>query len=69
MKKIPFLDVAGAYDELSEALDQAHHRVMKSGWFILGPEIRRHLPPRASTTQWSFPEIRNNSSFLADSMV
>lgn len=39
MKKIPFLDVAGAYDELSEALDQAHHRVMKSGWFILGPEV------------------------------
>lgn len=39
MRKIPFLDVSGAYKELGDALDQAYHRVMQSGWFILGPEV------------------------------
>lgn len=36
---IPFLDVKATYTELREELDQAYHRVMDSGWFILGNEV------------------------------
>lgn len=38
-QKIPFLDLRAAYLELQDELDAAHHRVMESGWFILGPEV------------------------------
>ncbi len=37
--KIPFLDVGAAYRELAGELDEACHRVMESGWFILGKEV------------------------------
>ena len=36
---IPFLDVAAAYAELKEEIDAAIHRVLDSGWFILGEEV------------------------------
>lgn len=36
---IPFLDLKAAYLELKDELDSAYHRVMESGWFILGPEV------------------------------
>jgi dTDP-4-amino-4,6-dideoxygalactose transaminase len=36
---IPFLDLGAAYQELRDELDAAYHRVMKSGWFILGAEV------------------------------
>jgi dTDP-4-amino-4,6-dideoxygalactose transaminase len=36
---IPFLDVAAAYAELQDALDEAVGRVMASGQFILGPDV------------------------------
>lgn len=35
---IPFLDLHATYDELKNELDDAYHRVMKSGWFVLGKE-------------------------------
>ena len=35
---IPFLDVKATYTELRAELDAAYHRVMESGWFILGKE-------------------------------
>lgn len=35
---IPFLDLHATYDELKSELDSAYHRVMKSGWFVLGKE-------------------------------
>jgi len=38
---IPFLDVKATYTELRAELDQAYHRVMDSGWFILGDEVNR----------------------------
>jgi dTDP-4-amino-4,6-dideoxygalactose transaminase len=38
---IPFLDVKATYTELREELDQAYHRVMDSGWFILGTEVTK----------------------------
>jgi dTDP-4-amino-4,6-dideoxygalactose transaminase len=37
--RIPFLDVAAAYAELQEELDEAVRGVMASGQFILGPEV------------------------------
>ncbi|PKN89341.1 MAG: erythromycin biosynthesis sensory transduction protein eryC1 [Deltaproteobacteria bacterium HGW-Deltaproteobacteria-1] len=40
MKKIPFLDLKQPYLELKEELDQAYQRVMDSGWYIYGEELR-----------------------------
>lgn len=37
--KIPFLDLKAPVVELSAELDAAYHRVMESGWFILGAEV------------------------------
>ena len=37
---IPFLDLKAAYLELKEELDSAYHRVMNSGWYVLGEEVR-----------------------------
>ncbi len=37
--KIPFLDLKSPYNELKEELDGAYHRVMDSGWYILGKEV------------------------------
>ena len=39
MMRIPFLDVKAAYLELKPALDEAYHRVMNSGWYILSEEV------------------------------
>jgi dTDP-4-amino-4,6-dideoxygalactose transaminase len=39
MDKIPFLDLKAPYQELREELDEAYHRVMASGWYILGEEV------------------------------
>lgn len=36
---IPFLDLKAAYEELKDEFDLAYHRVMRSGWFVLGPEV------------------------------
>ena len=36
---IPFLDLKAAYLELKDELDAAYHRVMESGWYILGEEL------------------------------
>jgi dTDP-4-amino-4,6-dideoxygalactose transaminase len=36
---IPFLDLAAAYRELKSEIDTAVHRVLDSGWYILGPEV------------------------------
>ena len=37
--KVPFLDLRAAYLELKTEIDEAVHRVMDSGWYILGPEV------------------------------
>ena len=37
---IPFLDLGAAYRELKTEIDDAIHRVLDSGWYILGPEVR-----------------------------
>ncbi|MBI4915350.1 MAG: DegT/DnrJ/EryC1/StrS family aminotransferase [Acidobacteria bacterium] len=36
---VPFLDVGAGYAELRAELDAAYHRVMDSGWYILGEEV------------------------------
>ena len=37
--KVPILDLKPAYDELRTELDAAYHRVMESGWVLLGKEL------------------------------
>jgi dTDP-4-amino-4,6-dideoxygalactose transaminase len=37
--KVPFLELRPAYDELREEFDEAYHRVMDSGWYLLGREL------------------------------
>ncbi|MCU0718069.1 MAG: DegT/DnrJ/EryC1/StrS family aminotransferase [Pirellula sp.] len=37
--RIPFLDLKAGYDELRSDFDAAYHRVMDSGWFLLGQEL------------------------------
>ena len=37
--EIPFLNLKSPYVELKEELDAAYHRVMKSGWYLLGEEV------------------------------
>ena len=36
---VPFLELKPAYLELKDELDAAYHRVMESGWYILGEEV------------------------------
>jgi dTDP-4-amino-4,6-dideoxygalactose transaminase len=36
---IPFLDLKAPYNELKQELDEAIDRVIRSGWFIGGPEV------------------------------
>ena len=37
--KVPFLELKPTYDELRSELDEAYHRVMDSGWYLLGKEL------------------------------
>jgi dTDP-4-amino-4,6-dideoxygalactose transaminase len=39
MTAIPFLDLKAPHVELQSALDHAYHRVMDSGWYLLGKEL------------------------------
>ncbi|MDQ3280745.1 MAG: DegT/DnrJ/EryC1/StrS family aminotransferase [Acidobacteriota bacterium] len=38
--RIPFLDLKSPYGELQTEIDAAIHRVVTSGWYILGEEVR-----------------------------
>ena len=40
MQKIPFLDLRASYLELKAEFDVAYQRVMNSGWYIQGEELR-----------------------------
>lgn len=40
MDKIKFLDLKSTYKEIQDELDDAYHRVMDSGWYILGEEVK-----------------------------
>jgi dTDP-4-amino-4,6-dideoxygalactose transaminase len=39
--RVPFLDVGATYRELRTEIDEALHRTLKSGWYLLGAETRR----------------------------
>jgi dTDP-4-amino-4,6-dideoxygalactose transaminase len=39
MKSVPFLDLGTLQQPIRESLDAAYHRVMDSGWFVMGPEL------------------------------
>jgi dTDP-4-amino-4,6-dideoxygalactose transaminase len=39
MTGIPFLDMQAPYLELRAEMDEAHQRVMLSGWYVLGEEV------------------------------
>ncbi|MDP1624249.1 MAG: DegT/DnrJ/EryC1/StrS family aminotransferase [bacterium] len=39
MQYISFLDMKSPYQELKGELDEAYHRVMESGWYIMGKEL------------------------------
>lgn len=38
--KVPFLDIEASYRELKDEFDAAYHRVMDSGWVLLGQETK-----------------------------
>ncbi|WCJ59696.1 DegT/DnrJ/EryC1/StrS family aminotransferase [Fontisphaera persica] len=37
--RVPFLELKPTYEELKPELDAAYHRVMDSGWYLLGQEL------------------------------
>jgi len=37
--QVPFLDLNRMHNPIRSRLDEAYHRVMDSGWFIMGPEL------------------------------
>jgi dTDP-4-amino-4,6-dideoxygalactose transaminase len=51
MKTVPFLDIGDLHKALRPQLDSAYHRVMDSGWFIMGPELEAFESEFASYCQ------------------
>jgi dTDP-4-amino-4,6-dideoxygalactose transaminase len=49
--KVPFLDLKALYLELKEELDVAYQRVMYSGWYVLGREVKTFEEEFASYCQ------------------
>lgn len=41
MRKVPYLDLRAINDEVENALKEAFHKVLNSGWFILGGELEQ----------------------------
>ncbi|MGB8065427.1 MAG: DegT/DnrJ/EryC1/StrS family aminotransferase [Candidatus Sulfotelmatobacter sp.] len=39
--KVAFLDLRAVYEELRADLDAAYHRIMESGWYLLGDELEQ----------------------------
>jgi len=48
---VPFLELKPAYDELRDDFDAAYHRVMDSGWYLLGRELEQFEAEFASYCQ------------------
>src|ERR1700722_8483117 len=38
---VPFLELKPGYEELRSDFDAAYHRVMDSGWYLLGSELEQ----------------------------
>src|SRR5208283_3632769 len=52
--RVPFLDLKAGYDELRDELDAVYHRVMDSGWYLLGEELEQFEAEFAAYCQASF---------------
>lgn len=39
MNKVPFLDLASVHADIAQPLTEAFTRVLRSGWFVCGPEL------------------------------
>ncbi|MGO9577745.1 MAG: DegT/DnrJ/EryC1/StrS family aminotransferase [Terriglobales bacterium] len=52
--RVPFVNLEPAYEELRAELDSAYHRVMHSGWYLLGEELEQFETDFAAYCQASF---------------
>jgi dTDP-4-amino-4,6-dideoxygalactose transaminase len=52
--KVPFLELKPSYEELRVELDAAYHRVMDSGWYLLGEELEQFEIEFAAYSQAKF---------------
>jgi dTDP-4-amino-4,6-dideoxygalactose transaminase len=52
--KVPFLELRPSYDELRGEFDAAYHRVMDSGWYLLGKELEQFEAEFAAYCQADF---------------
>ena len=52
--KVPFLEIKPGYDELRGEFDAAYHRVMDSGWVLLGKELEQFEAEFANYCQANF---------------
>jgi len=52
--RVPFLDLKPGYEELRDEFDAVYHRVMKSGWYLLGQELEQFETEFAAYCQASF---------------
>jgi dTDP-4-amino-4,6-dideoxygalactose transaminase len=52
--KVPFLELKPGHDELRAEFDAAYHRVMDSGWYLLGKELEQFETEFAAYCQTDF---------------
>jgi dTDP-4-amino-4,6-dideoxygalactose transaminase len=52
--RVPFLEIKPGYDELRREFDAAYHRVMDSGWYLLGKELEQFEAEFANYCQADF---------------
>src|SRR5271165_835389 len=52
--RVPFLDLKPGYEKLRDEFDAAYHRVMKSGWYLLGEELDKFETEFAAYCQTNF---------------
>lgn len=52
--KVPFLDLKASHAELQSEFDAAYHRVMDSGWYLLGEELEQFETEFAAYCETSF---------------
>src|SRR5262245_31386089 len=52
--KVPFVNLEPAYEELRADLDAAYHRVIQSGWYLLGKELEQFEADFAAYCQTDF---------------
>ena len=63
---VPILDLKPAYEELRGELDAAYHRVMESGWLLLGRELEafEHEYAQQWGDNWLAPASTRSNAVL-----